>query len=500
MLVFIIIIVTLVGIGVSHYFRLQTKNHKWTAWITLFVTIFGIFLAVSDDFFRQYDYCWNDFRSAFWKNVFSRENVICMRDLKGYEDDNNNNSIPKVFFVMDRTGSMNSVIEGLSPLERYLLSRHRNELNRKMVTEINSNVRQAPNIPSSGNVRFGELVRNQMLQSLFDLREDGVELLTIIGFYETPDFMLPINRNPQNIDHFTDVFEIIAHENFGQTSSNFKTLATFIQDRLIDDENAPFDRNQNVLLFFSDFIHEPRDRTPINMNRNAIASIFRDVGFLDFFFNVVLFDHADYRRRLSISDPNINITLIQDIMEEVLPSDRLRITTIRGAQDEGLRIIWSSLITLKPLRFYYRRGLHEDNIAVSLCFNNLLAETTTQEFRFRLSENSNRRQQFQISSAGRGNFNLRERPITKPLDRENTVTVTFRGHISQQQFSPSLYIESDFTRSIYRADIVFFQKPSMASKILGVFLLSMLLGILPFIVKKIIEKWKEFKKEANKPA
>ena len=451
---------------------------KMIAWFTLFITVLGILLAISDEFLSQYNYDPQD----IWQALTNRDgNVHCIMRLKGLKEPS---PPPKIFFIVDISGSM-----GMNQFRVPIAPHQRNELN-ELIKQINNagvgHMRDAIR-ETENRILPACLVRIWLWATLADLRGHGRGAnfnFSIITFAGEPNHSQ--NKSLHRFEDFRAAFNKIRNLDFNGRATNFFSLFSYLENELTRRRHNPFSKSENVLFFLSDFFHEPRNNTPAHNNPDSINVILQRLERRSIFFNMKVVNNEGYR-------PSPGFIPILDIVQDVLPLDRHRIVDI--LKEPRRNITLSEHLAPRPLRFYYRNRLHEDSIATSIYFSML--EPGTRSYRFSLRDH-NRRQHFQIHSATeRDAITLTTIPVYKQLNRNDTVHIMMRGQISAQQFSPILHIKTD--HHAYNVGIVFHKEFSIAGRILAFFLLGMLLGIpaVP-IINWMNKQWEKLKDKAKK--
>jgi hypothetical protein len=431
-----------IGIGIICY--INKFKEKQTEMIALIVTIFGILLSVSDEFCCQYDYE----PKKIWKAI--QNDLVNNNEIRIIDLVENDSICQKIFFVVDNTQSTESTKIEID-------NNKKNKLN-SLIAKINSSGFEADLEKlneKTKTIKLSELLKIHLYSILIDLQKSKSKF-TIIKFDESPEFM------SNNIDKdFTDenlkiAFNSIKEIDFKGKHTNFKTLFDFIETKANGNDN-PFQKDKNTLVFLSDFIHDSQNSQ--DNNPDSINAVLNKLDQKSIHFNVIGISN--------ITKP-ANFISIKEKVEEILPE---RYKTFDVLNEGIIKLEFSNHNCEKPLYFYTTNRLHEDKAQCCLTF----IGTSNKDYRFRLKNNHNARQFYQIVN-GTDTTKLTEYPIFQQLNKDNKIYIIMKGHIVGQSFTPTLFVEDLTANYSYSIGIVFFKELSKTSKILGSILLGMLIG------------------------
>lgn len=445
------IICVLSGICIICYFN--KFDSKQTEMIALIVTIFGIFLAVSDEFCCQYDYEPNKIINAILNDI-RNTNDTQISDLAG-----NDTIYQKIFFILDVSESTKTKVT--------INESQKNDLNHIITKIYNSGFKTNLPIIQTQELLLSELLRIHLFSILIDM-QNSKSKFSIITFDEHPNF-LSIDKQFNDGD-LKSVFETINTVVIDGKETNFKTLFDFLESKVKENDN-PFQKDKNTLVFLSDFIHESSN--PIDGISDSIKAVLNRLDEKSIHLDMIGINH--------FKKPKDFISISEKI-EEILP-DRYKII---DANQTTIKLELSNHICENPLCFYYKNRLHEKKLLCNLYFKN----TPNKNYRFRL-KNNNERPFYQIIY-GTDTFKLTNTPIPIKLTSDNKISILMRGHIVSQQFTPVLFIEDLTDNYSYSIGMVFYKELSKTSKILGSILLGMIVG---FIFRNTINRrWHKIKR------
>ncbi|MDR0559884.1 MAG: hypothetical protein LBG92_06910 [Prevotellaceae bacterium] len=441
-------------LGIAIICYINKFDKKQTEMIALIVTIFGIFLSVSDEFCCQYDYEPNKIWTAILDDICNT-NDMQITDLAG-----NDIVYQKIFFVLDVSQSTNTKID--------INNKQKNELN-NLIDKIKNSALGADldRLPTQ-QISLSELLRIRLYSVLIDM-QNSKSKFSIIQFDTNPKF-LTIDKQFNDVN-LKEAFGVINSVNFKGDETNFKILFDFLESKVNDKDN-PFQKDKNTLVFLSDFIHDSKNST--DNNPDSIKAVLDRLDKKSVHFNMIGFSN--------ISKP-ANFISIKEGIEKIFPE---RYKFIDALNETTVKLELSNHNCENPLHFYSKNRLHEKNLISNLTFKN----TPNKDYRFRLKNNYNARQFYQII-CGTDTSKLTETPVYKQLASGNKISILMTGHVVSQHFTPVLFVEDLSDNHSYSIGIVFLKELSKTSKILGSILIGMIIG---FFSKNCIKnRWEKIK-------
>lgn len=296
--------------------------------VTLILTLIGFLFSVGNDYFSQYDYEWG--------TIMSPEKNVNFDDIKAESDKED----PQYYFILDVSGSIKE------PKEEKLTEAIREQINKiKSSGHCSAKGFDFDVKENSKTIKYSRLLQVQLLYALTKLYDNKKEKLSVILFSDNPEI--------RPYDKISETFDLVYEQKFNGESSNFISLIDCLRNSILKDISPSdnYKRRECHLIFFSDYRHDIKKVDSDFELRKKIKE-FQKV------LNDKSFDIKLHRLEGNVrSDASFLIHLLN------LPSTK-KIEVL----DLDMGII-SPLISKKPIPFYYKNSLFEEELTTQILFN-----------------------------------------------------------------------------------------------------------------------------------
>ena len=417
----------------------KIKN-RWFSCITIVLALFGITIAIADEYLSQYDYD----KKTILKYETYRKKGVSFEDLL----QNRFTVPPEYIFVMDVSGSMSSnkkdfilMTESLSNQLDYI---HKGRLGTEELDF---------GITKDGKIRFDKAMRIKLLYSLAQLEKlnypDNSKNYSIVYFADKCNRHYPLVGMPLR-NRINESFDNVMQQEFKGKQTDFIELFNYLYVEYFANQQSrnshkphrdPFGKKDYIALFFSDYDNDifEKDLYKIKKELDSIITKIEDSNA-----NLTLFVVKDDNNK---SDS----TLIIKLLKERLSESSIQLLDLR---DPGNAFDYP-IMSRTPIPFYYSNRIFEDSLRTSMFFE----LDDSKKLGFRLVKNSKTdKQEFRLYRRGEKKpFRISVNNNRIHIRQNDLIELEVFGYIPAPYESPDIVIEDATTGIHYVFPVVFYK-------------------------------------------
>lgn len=360
----------------------EIANRWWTC-ISITLTLFGVAIAIADEYLSQYDY--NPCTILKYENY--RKKGVSFEDLLKTKYA----LPPEYIFVVDVSGSMGSKKKGNVPLTGSLSKQLEYAKKGRLRTRnydfgITKDKKEIP---------FDKAIRIKLLNSLAQLEKldylDNSINYSIVYFDEDCKRHSPLPSLPLK-NRIDSSYDDVLKRDFDGSDTDFIKLFNFLYDEYFtqyqgQNSSSPhrnlFGKKDYIALLFTDYINDVKGQDEYKAKKE-LDSIITKIE--DSNVNLTLFAVKDM-------DDKIDSTRIIKLLKKRLSESSFQILDLR----ESGNAFDYPIVSRAPIPFYYSNRVFEDSLRTSMFFD----LDNSKHLSFRLVNNSqSNRQEFRLYREG----------------------------------------------------------------------------------------------------
>lgn len=454
----------------AFFIRQNEFKNRWITCISIVLTLFGLAMAIADEYLSQYDYNLDTIRKyeSYRKNGVSFENLL----------KNNITIPPEYIFVVDVSGSMSSKKKDFITMTESLS----NQLGVIQKGRLGTGEPDF-GITKEGKIRYDKAMQIKVLYSLAQLEKmeypDSCINYSIVYFGRTCNRHHPLPTLPLK-NRINESYDNVMKQKFDEKQTDFLELFKYLYDEYFTQhqtqENRSLHRNlfgkkDYIALFYTDYINDitPDDWYKTKKELDSIVTKIEDSNV-----NLTLFVVKDEK-------DSFDSTLIIKLLKERLSESAFQILDLR---DSGNAFDYP-IVSRSPIPFYYSNRIFEDSLRTLMSFE----LDDSKKLGFRLVNNS---------KSGKQEFRLYRRGEKKPfrisvnnkrihIRQNDLIELEIFGYIPAPYESPDVVIEDVLTGIHYVFPVVFYKTLPSTVMVL-IFVISLVcLYMLYFFIWVIIK-------------
>jgi len=477
----VLLILLGVAIGVLLFFLHGKDKHPVRKSLIFNISfsfaLLGFVFAIADDYFSQYGYdpeTIKDYEKQKRKGVF-------FDSLVGKKTEN----APEFIFVLDVSKSTQNVNVKMTKSIR------------DQIDAVVSTGRCGTDENSFGvnrikdEIPYNKLLQVRLLYSLIQLEQlnyDESDLVySVVYFSGQPGQFIPnSNKLSKRID---ESFDDILIQKFEGQNSDFVKLLEHLDIMYFSKNNTrkdgfscrnPFGRKDYIVIFLSDYLHDPKQKNPYE-DKEKINSIIKRIE--DANVNLKLYTIIEND---AIITNNSDLIRLDEILKRVPDTE---ILDLRGFENK----LCYPVVLSTPLPFFYSNRIYEDSLRSSIVFKKYQDISVGLE-----NYSGNSRQEYRLYQQGIDQpCRLSNNNKSIVVRKNDTVKIEIFGYIPAPYTSPDIILEDPAKGVQYYLPVVFYKNcPKTA-----VWLMDVIIGVFLFTiglcVKAVVVKNKEKKRNKN---
>lgn len=442
-LVFILIAIVLSFVFVIWTMCLKQDKitNRWWTCISITLTLFGIAIAIADEYLSQYAY--NPCTIMKYENY--RKKGVSFEDLLKTKYA----LPPEYIFVVDVSGSMDSKQKKKVPLTESL-SKQLEFAKKGRLRTRNYDF----GITKDKKVPFDKAMKIKLLNSLAQLEKldyfDNSINYSIVYFDEDCKRHSPLPSLPLK-NRIDSSYDDVLERDFDGTQTNFVELFNYLYNEYFaqyqtQNSSRPhrnlFGKKDYIALLFTDYKNDikDKDRYTIEKELDSIITKIEDSNV-----NLTLFVVKD-------EDNQIDSTLIIKLLKGRLSESSFQMLDIR----EPGNAFDYPIVSRAPIPFYYSNRIFEDSLRTSMFFD--LDNSKLLSFRLVNNSQSNR-QEFRLYRQGEKKpFRMSVNKNKIHIRQNDKIEFEIFGYIPAPYESPDIVVEDASTGIHYVFPVVFYKK------------------------------------------
>ncbi len=448
----------------TFFIRQDKFKNRWIACISIVLTLFGLAMAIADEYLSQYDYNCKTIRKY---EKYRKKGVSFEELLK-----NKFTAPPEYVFVVDVSASMPSKkkdkVSMTESLSNQLSFINKGRLGTK---EPNFGIKD-------GKIPFDNAMRIKLLYSLAQLEKmdypDSCINYSIVYFSERCERHSPLTSLPLE-NRIDDSYIDVMKKDFDGEQTDFLELFKYLYEWYFSQHRTQpstslhrdlFGKKDYIALFYTDYLNDikQKDWYKTKKELDSIVTKIEDSNV-----NLTLFVVKDEK-------DNFDSTLIIKLLQERLSKSSFQILDLR---DSGNAFDYP-IMSRTPIPFYYSNRIFEDSLRTTLLFE----LDNSKKLGFRLVKNSESdKQEFRLYRRGEKKpIRLSKNNKRINIRQNDLIELEIFGYIPAPYESPDIVIEDPLTGIHYVFPIVFYKKiPSTVIVLMFVITLVCIYMLVSFV-------------------
>jgi hypothetical protein len=435
--------------------------------ISTVLTLFGIVIAIADNYLSQYDY---DVDRIKTYEKQKKEGIV-FNDLVGEKTKNP----PEYIFVLDVSGSttdMNKRVKVNKTIEDII--ENINSFSGRMGTEPNTFKVVNNEIP------YCELLRVRLLYLLMQMEKmkyDKTKLKYSIVYFAGQCKQHMPSLNDSLSERISNSFRDVLSQKFDGMNTDFVKLFEFINEKYLincqDSNSRHFDKKDYIVVFLSDYMHDVKKDDLFDAKKNIKNQLKKmENANANFKYYLIMDDEELSMSKTVRIDKIINsIYEKENHTEKHIHHPSFNIIDLREMENT----LDYPMILSAVFPFFYSNSVFEDSLKTKMVFRE------SQELSFRL-ENYAVDNRHEISLWPKGEskkYHLSNNNTIIPVRRNDTIEIRIVGYIPSPYKSPDIVIEDSSKGVRYILPVVFYKNfPTSGKWLLNVISVVCLVGII----------------------
>lgn len=460
--------------------------------VGVLLTLVGLFLTIGTDFSSQFDY---NLCQMFVKILDPNNNLKFNKDISV----NQKETPPFYIFALDVSGSMkyqkeenftNLIKNKINDINEYMVHHGGKSIcfKQKKIS-FDKDAGGSQSFDELEKISFPDLLKVRLINSLVkltkDKRKNGQEFsYCVVLFDSIPSRIVDTLDEKAEMDSVCDT--IINQPSNGKETDFIKLFDHF--NSVIDDmcmkERDKYKPVDCYIAIYSDCLHDVKrnfSKQDVESNlKQSLNKIHRKNVNLRFFI-----PNRDRDEKVKKD----SCLPIEDIIKDVFPKSPI------GLLDEDDELV-CTIISEKPISFFYKNSLFEEELTTHLKFDNLKHK---RDYYFGLGKNSNideLKQEYYLID-GTDTFHLSSHPQSIRLDLNDEIEFKIKGYIPAPYISPDVLIRDEEGKTQYIVPVAFYKELPLTGYLLLAMIIPISILLLWSLIRTLYHKIKRSPQSAN---